>query len=474
MTTEDTTEKQYKENQTHKTNDTYREKKPDGRDETSDPSRRYAEQQSGEKKKQGKRYLTLANLQKYLLNLIFLLVAFTLCLLIFMLIYNHEGVTSGIQGVLYILRPVIFGLAIAYVMNPVMRFFERKLEPALQKKIKNERALHRTNRVLSMLIAFAILIGIVVFLLMLVIPQTVESISGLLVSLPPRIEGWIRVIHEKTATMGDAGSYIDKGIDTVVSMVNGFDASNMLGMAQSVIGGVIGGVQFVLHLIIGVIIAVNVLGMKELLQSQCKKVIYAIFKARPANVILEVGRKADEVFSSFIIGKLIDSAIIGVICYVGVLIMGMPNPLLIALIVGVTNVIPFFGPIFGAIPACLLVFLQEPLKALWLLIFIIILQQLDGNVIGPKILGDSTGLPPFWVLVAILLFGGIWGVAGMLLGVPLMALIQYVLHRLFGALLRRKGYTEETEDYQHLHAVDPDSGQMIYTEEERETGDASK
>ncbi|MCC8168193.1 MAG: AI-2E family transporter, partial [Clostridiales bacterium] len=187
---------------------------------------------------------------------------------------------------------------------------------------------------------------------------------------------------------------------------------------------------------------------------QSKKLIYAGCKPRSGNLVLEVLRETDRMFGGFFRGKLVDSLIIGVVCYIGCLILRMPNTFLIAVVIGVTNIIPFFGPFIGAIPCVFLVLVQNPIKALYLGIFILGLQQLDGNIIGPRILGNSTGLSSFWVMVAILVGGGMFGFPGMVLGVPVMGVIQYVVRRVVNFLLNKSNMPTETDEYFMAQSVD--------------------
>ena len=199
---------------------------------------------------------------------------------------------------------------------------------------------------------------------------------------------------------------------------------------------------------------------------QSKKIIYSIFKPKTGNVIIETCQKASEIFGGFITGKIIDSIIIGIIAYIGCLILRIPSAVLVAVIVGVTNVIPVFGPFIGAIPSLIIVVLQSPLHALYLLIFIIILQQVDGNIIGPKILGSSTGLSSFWVMFAILVGGGCFGFVGMLLGVPVFAVIYYIIRRVVNHSLRKKKLPERTKEYVEMVAVNEKNNELVYKDKQ--------
>ena len=194
--------------------------------------------------------------------------------------------------------------------------------------------------------------------------------------------------------------------------------------------GVLNVVTVAKNLIIGIIVAVYMLASRKRFVQQGKLVLHSIVRPRWAQLITEEVKYADRMFGGFINGKIMDSAIIGVLCYIGCLIFKFPSALLVSVIIGVTNVIPFFGPFIGAIPATLLILIQNPIKALWFVLFVLVLQQLDGNIIGPKILGNTTGLSSFWVLFAILLFGGLWGFVGMIVGVPLFAVIYDVIKKL--------------------------------------------
>ena len=201
---------------------------------------------------------------------------------------------------------------------------------------------------------------------------------------------------------------------------------------------------------------------QEKFAGQAKKIIYAIFKPVRANVVVETVRKSNEIFGGFISGKILDSAIIGVIAYIVLAIMKMPDTMLVAVIIGVTNIIPFFGPFIGAIPSFIIIVLQNPVQGLYFLIFVIILQQVDGNIIGPKILGDSTGLSSFWVVFAILVFGGLWGFPGMLLGVPIMAVIYYIVSNVVTYSLKKRGIPETEIDYVNLARIDKHTNQPVY------------
>ena len=260
--------------------------------------------------------------------------------------------------------------------------------------------------------------------------------------------------------VADASKYLEKWLQENVLKQSDWIAS--------VTTGVYNVIRTIFNVIIGFIISVYVLMTKETFIGQLKKIIYAVFRPKWGNVVMEVVRKADDVFGGFFIGKIIDSLIIGGICFVALYILRMPYVVLVSVVVGVTNVIPFFGPYIGAIPSVVLIFLVDPIKGLYFIIFIIILQQVDGNIIGPKILGDTTGLSPFWVIFAILLFGGSFGVLGMLFGVPIFAVIYYVVKRIVEHILSARKLPRETVDYIHLQSVDVKTNKTKMLDEEQE------
>ena len=213
--------------------------------------------------------------------------------------------------------------------------------------------------------------------------------------------------------------------------------------------------KFLYNILIGLIVAIYVLHGRKRFGKQARLIVRSLFSDRWSKLILDEVAFVDRMFAGFIDGKIIDSAIIGVLCYIGCTILRIPNTVLVSVLVGVTNVIPFFGPVIGAVPATLLILIESPIKALWFLIWILVLQQLDGNVIGPKILGNRTGLSGFWVMFAIILFGGLWGIVGMVICVPLFAVIYDTIRRLVRRGLARRNHTELWDEYREQF---PDSG----------------
>ena len=220
-------------------------------------------------------------------------------------------------------------------------------------------------------------------------------------------------------------------------------------------------------MLIGLIVMIYLLNIKESLSAQGKKFIYSVLPLKSANIVVAEFQFIKKAFSGFIIGKLIDSLIIGILCFILMNLFKLPYELLISVIIGVTNIIPFFGPFIGAIPSFIIIVLQNPVQGLYFLIFVIILQQVDGNIIGPKILGDSTGLSSFWVVFAILVFGGLWGFPGMLLGVPIMAVIYYIVSNVVTYSLKKRGIPATEIDYVNLDRIDKHTNQPVYETTEK-------
>ena len=366
--------------------------------------------------------------------------AIALNVALFFLIFRFKEFGGVIGKIMAILKPMIYGAAIAYLLKPVCNTYEHKLNEHLPSKLKKmSKALAITGSMLTMCI-------IVYLLLIIIIPQVVNSVTSLINTLPDKLNYAASWLEETLKEDTVVANYITENYimlkDTAIEWISNELIPNMQNI-QNILAGV--GIQiwnsvmFLKNLLIGLIIAVYLLASRKKFAVQGKMVLYSIVKTKWADKILTELKYADNTFVGFINGKILDSAIIGVICYVCCLIFKFPNAMLVSVIVGVTNIIPFFGPFIGAIPSALLIFIESPLKSLWFLIFIVVLQQVDGNIIGPKILGNSTGLSSFWVLFSILVFGGLWGFVGMVIGVPLFAVIYDIAKKLVFCGLKRNG-----------------------------------
>ena len=381
-----------------------------------------------------------------------------------------------------VLAPVLYGCAIAYLLTPIMSWLEKTIRALWRRATKKElKPRSGALRLVSILLTEAAVIFLLYLLMSVLIPQVADSVTTLINNAESYYRKVYRWAQELLNSNNEIAVWLAGQITERYSDGMDFLTNQVLPWAQKAIGpltngiwsGIRGAVGFAFDLIVGIIVSIYVLASQAAFAGQAKKIIYAMFKPVRANVIVETVRKSNEIFGGFISGKLLDSAIIGILAYVVLTIMRMPDTILLAVIIGVTNIIPFFGPFIGAIPSFLIVVLQDPLQGVYFLIFIFILQQIDGNIIGPKILGDSTGLSSFWVVFAILVFGGLWGFPGMLRGVPLMAVIYYVAQKLVSYFLRKRGLVDDTGSYIHLMRIDKRTNELVY-EEKTEKGTGEK
>lgn len=391
------------------------------------------------------------------------------CIVLNYVVRERQAFMGILRMVAGILAPITYGAVLAYLTAPVYNgareFCERTLRPSTKSEKKLKRAGKVYGTITSLLLVCVVIFGLLRFLL----PQIWESISGLNAALPTYIENlymWIRKLLEdnpefESMVLSNLTYVLTEFQDWGRGFFTRMDAEWVGTFISSLSSGVMTAVTQVMNALIGLIVMVYLLNIKELLAGQGKKIIYSLFPVKIANDIVSEIRFVHKVFGGFIIGKLVDSLIIGILCFLCLSFMDMPCYLLISVIVGVTNVIPFFGPFIGAIPSAFLVLLVSPMKCLYFLIFILLLQQFDGNILGPKILGDSTGLPSFWVLFSILLFGGLFGFVGMIIGVPTCAVIFDLISKAVRKSLKAKNLSEETEDYLRLDHVDEESGKFI-------------
>lgn len=349
-------------------------------------------------------------------------------------------IMSAFQNILNILAPFLYGAVIAYILAPLCNRLESRLRRLMPKSKRAPAALAIVIAVLLALVVVCALIG-------LVLPQVWESIVGLAAALPGQVESAIDWFHDLLKNEPDLQAWWDTFTGEVINKAQKWIETDLLPTAQNVLNGlsiqVVSFVSVLKNLFLGVLISIYFLASRKLFARQAELLLRGIFPRRWADAIQEEVHYADRMFNGFLMGKLLDSAIIGVICFVVTTILRFDAAILISVIVGVTNIIPFFGPFIGAIPCALLLLLKSPFQCLIFLIFIVILQQIDGNVIGPKILGNTTGVSSFWVLFSILLFGGLWGVFGMIVGVPLFAVIYDIVRRLVYRGL--KSHQEESE-----------------------------
>ena len=371
----------------------------------------------------------------------------------FFFVISEHSVVGRMAGTFFgLMTPFIYGAALAYVLNPVLNWLEKKVFP----KVFGDRVSKRSRRGLGVLLTFLFGCAVVALFLAVLIPQIVESIDNLAQSIYAFLPQAQNFLNDLIAQYGTNEMLVD-----VLSML-GVDISDpsmalqrlatrsytfLTQVLPNLFGGVMRFTSGLLDVVVGIIIAIYLLLSKEIFYAQVKKLLFAFFPRRVAQATLNLTHDSNTIFCGFISGKILDSAIIGVLCFIGCSVLQMPYTVLVSFIVGVTNVIPYFGPFIGAIPSIFIIMIADPLKSLVFAVFVLILQQLDGNIIGPKILGDSTGLSAFWVIFAVTFFGGLFGFVGMLIGVPTFAVIYALVRNFAEFKLGKKGLKTQTPDF---------------------------
>lgn len=395
-------------------------------------------------------------------------------------IFHLDSFSSRIHSLFTILMPVIDGFILAYLLAPVVNAIERTITTPFFALIKKQDK-KNPKRFLSIVITDILVFWAIYVFFSIVIPQIAKSIRTILEQFPSYINTfslWIsNLLNDNPEFQKSVMEFINQytmdfttvinskvlpqlnSINNVTEMVTQF--SGVINVITSVSMSVYSVFKGLWNLIIGAIISVYLLASKELFAAQAKKIVYAFCSVNRANRFISNVRFAHKTFGGFFIGKIMDSIIIGLICFAVTSILGTPFCVLISVIIGVTNIIPFFGPFLGAIPSTILILFIDPLQALYFVIFVIILQQVDGNIIGPKILGSSTGLSSFWVIFSITLFGGIWGILGMIVGVPIFAILFAFMKSLIETRLSAKELSPDTKKYLRLLYIDADSSEYV-------------
>lgn len=390
----------------------------------------------------------------------------------FFLIYRYHGFTQILGQIMVILQPITIGLVFAYLMTPIVNFEEHHLLPVIEQKMKNQQKAKKVVRGVSVAGALLFVLLVIGVLMQMVIPELYKSINGMIGTLPKQVNNFMDWISDYVDNDSELSGYLEIGLRKGTEFFENWAQTEFLPQTKNIVAsltsGVIGAVKIVFNIVIGIIISVYVLMSKENFIGQSKKLVYAILPGKQANAIIHTVHKSNEIFGGFISGKILDSLIIGILCFICLYLMKMPYTVLVSVIVGVTNVIPFFGPYLGAVPSAILIMLANPIQGLYFILFILVLQQVDGNIIGPKILGDSTGLSSFWVVFAILIGGGIFGIPGMIIGVPVFAVIFYIIRNILNYALERKKLPKDSESYIFAEKLDTDQNVLICCQKDPE------
>ena len=397
----------------------------------------------------------------------------TVCaVLVFYDTFYQGGTLQGFLSQLAsILSPVLYGFAIAYLLTPVMSWLENNIALLWKRCFKKE--LKRPSgalRLISILLTEAAVLFLLYLLMSVLIPQLVDSVTTLI----NNAESYYRNVYRWADSLLDSDNEIAVWVASLITdrysdgMV--FLTEKILPWVQKAVvpltngiwSGIRGAVGFAFDLIVGLIVSIYLMGMKEKSLARCCKAVYACLSEKKADAVMRGTRRVNAIFSGFVRGKLLDSLIIGILCFICCSLLKLPYTPLVSVVVGVTNVIPFFGPFLGAIPSAFLILLVSPKQCLVFVVFIIVLQQFDGNILGPKILGDATGISSFWVIVAILVGGGFGGVLGMFIGVPVFACVQELVKYLMDRRLRARNMP--TEAYAYVGRAKDDPASELSTE----------
>lgn len=393
----------------------------------------------------------------------FCVIAASICF--YYLMFHGVNIKVGFKAIINILMPVIIGFVLAYVLTPILNQIEYRIIKPLIERIPMKKAEKRNSIIRSISIVMTTLLcfTLIYALVSMFLSQIIPSIMKLISNFDMYISNMTNVINKLLEDNPEVGSYVIKQVNQYSGELETWLSTNVLTAGSEVIKtvslSVINVIGVLWNCIIGFIISIYVLASKEKFAGQAKKVAYAFFEKDTANTVIRNFRFTHKTFIGFISGKVLDSIIIGLLCFIGTTLMQTPYAALVSVIIGITNIIPFFGPALGAVPCTVLIFLVDPLhpaNAIYFLIFILALQQFDGNILGPKILGNSTGLTGFWVIFSITLFGGLFGVLGMIVGVPIFAVIYAAVRSLINTALTKKELPRETSAYLTVESVDED------------------
>lgn len=407
-------------------------------------------------------------------------IAGALLIIFYQIVAHYTGFKSGLVNLGRIISPFVYGFVMAYLLSPVYNLIVKKLYPLLTKgeRVSSKSAL-TLSRIVASIVSILLLVGVVGGMVALVVPQLFDSVSRISDTLPSAFNRFVTWVEKYTTNMGnqDLAAQIEEAVDSlrenVVRWVQDIILPGVGTLVQRVSTSVMLTLRRMLNMVLGIVACVYFLNGKEKFRAQIHKTSIALVSPKRSRELEDFVTFTNKTFGGFINGKIIDSLIIGIICFIVMTIFGWPYPILVSTIIGVTNIVPFFGPFIGAIPSALIIATVDPWTALWFLIMIVVLQQLDGNVIGPAILGQSTGLSSFWVMFSIVVFGGLFGFAGMLLGVPVFAIIYYYFSKIIDKRLETRGMDVLTFDYEDYdkYAINKDELRVPEENSEEVKGD---
>lgn len=381
-------------------------------------------------------------------------------ILFYYILFHRSSFTGGIGKIIQISMPIIDGFVLAYLITPILNKIEKCIIKPLYLKAKIPITPKSKRRIRGMSILLTVVLILVVLyeFFGLIMPEVIRSVQSIIFQMPVYINNLTNWALGLIKDNPDLEAAVDQLINQYSAKIMEYVNTNVLphinGLIKTLSLSVLGVFKALWNFVIGFILSIYVLGSKEKFAGQAKKIAYALFDRKGGNEIISNFRFIHSTFIGFIGGKIVDSIIIGIICFICTSIIGTPYAILVSVIVGVTNIIPFFGPWIGGIPSALLVLMVDPMQALYFVILILVIQQFDGNILGPKILGDSTGLSGFWVIFAITIFSGLFGVLGMVVGVPIFAVIYAGVKSVVNRLLRKKDLPTEIQPYMTVGQID--------------------
>lgn len=380
--------------------------------------------------------------QKYTTIAVYSFIVIASSIIFFLILSGLDRFNQVLGGYVSVLYPFIYGFFIAYLVNFPLKLFTKLLNKIKLLKNAKKSVVH----MLALILSYIVSAFLVYLFFAFILPQLILSITGLVRNIPGYVRDTTRFIEGIIRDYNippDIVSFIEDRWDDTAKSIN----ESATGLLPAVLSFLRNTAQQFFNLFLAIFISVYLLAQKDYFISLIKKINYGIFGLSIADRIVSIGRRSNNIFGNFLGGKILDSAIIGVLTFIVLYIVNMPYALLVSFIVGVTNIIPFFGPFIGAIPSFIIILFESPVKALWFLLIIFLIQQLDGNVIGPKILGNSLGISAFWILFSVMVSGKFFGVIGMVLGVPLFVLIYSIVKEIMESRLKSKGLPTETEEY---------------------------
>ncbi len=380
--------------------------------------------------------------KKYTTIAIYAFLVISSSIIVYLMVSQAEDLKIKFSGMIATMQPFIIGSAIAYIINFILNFYEKVVF-----ELKYINKLNRKyRRGIGLLLSYLTAIIVISLFMQFVLPQLVDSIVGLANNIPQYVNDASHVITEISEKFNLESKYMNMIVEKWNELLNYI--ITLLTNLIPVIGNFIMTLgSSILNIIIGIIVSIYILIDKEKFIALSRKVTFSIFSAERSKRIVELAQRSNETFGKFLSGKILDSLIIGILTFIILTIFKMPYILLISVVIGITNIIPFFGPFFGAIPSAIIILCVSPIKALWFIGIILVIQQIDGNIIGPKILGDSIGISAFWILFSLLIFAKFLGLIGMIIGVPIFAIIYSIIKENVERRLKAKGLPVETEKY---------------------------